>query len=294
MAPELVHHVHGKSRVRVARTWREGATHHFVEWNVEVIIESDMAHAYKTPSNEGMTATDTTKNQCYVVAGASAWNRPRGIRPRPRPPVPRQLPHLRRARPRRAATVATRRGHGPTARPRVRRRRPRRSRRVRARAPPFAPRSSRASSARDCSRPRRAATRDSSETSTRGYKTRGIESWPRRWTPSGRTSDRSARSRGGPTRRTRVTDALTELFYGPPRGRVFAQRAVHAVSDGSGGGGARERGATDHADGAQFAFHPRGCGERDSTTTCTSRRANRRRISATVSSGGTFTPPAKL
>ena len=68
MAPELVHHVHGKSRVRVARTWREGAIHHFVEWNVDVIIESDMAHAYKTSSNEGMTATDTTKNQCYVVA----------------------------------------------------------------------------------------------------------------------------------------------------------------------------------------------------------------------------------
>ncbi len=68
MAPELVHHVHGKKRVRVARTWREGDTHHFVEWMVEVIIESDMAHAYKTHSNEGMTTTDTTKNQCYVVA----------------------------------------------------------------------------------------------------------------------------------------------------------------------------------------------------------------------------------
>ena len=52
MAPELVHHVHGKKRVRVARTWREGDTHHFVEWMVEVIIESDMAHAYKTHSNE--------------------------------------------------------------------------------------------------------------------------------------------------------------------------------------------------------------------------------------------------
>ena len=68
MAPELVHHVHGKKRVRVARTWREGDTHHFVEWMVEVIIESDMAHAYKTHSNEGMTTTDTTKNQCDVVA----------------------------------------------------------------------------------------------------------------------------------------------------------------------------------------------------------------------------------
>ena len=59
--PNLVHHVHGKKRVRVARTWREGSVHHFVEWNVEVVIESAMAHAYKTPSNEGMTTTDTTK-----------------------------------------------------------------------------------------------------------------------------------------------------------------------------------------------------------------------------------------
>ena len=68
--PELVHHTHGKKRVRVARTWREGSVHHFVEWNVEVVIESAMAHAYTTHSNEGMTTTDTTKNQCYVVAKA--------------------------------------------------------------------------------------------------------------------------------------------------------------------------------------------------------------------------------
>jgi urate oxidase len=68
--PELVHHTHGKKRVRVARTWREGSVHHFVEWNVEVVIESAMAHAYTTHSNDGMTTTDTTKNQCYVVAKA--------------------------------------------------------------------------------------------------------------------------------------------------------------------------------------------------------------------------------
>eukprot|EP00740_Mantoniella_antarctica_P004901 CAMPEP_0181362824 /NCGR_PEP_ID=MMETSP1106-20121128/8293_1 /TAXON_ID=81844 /ORGANISM="Mantoniella antarctica, Strain SL-175" /LENGTH=296 /DNA_ID=CAMNT_0023476965 /DNA_START=168 /DNA_END=1058 /DNA_ORIENTATION=+ len=66
--PNLVHHVHGKKRVRVARTWREGDVHHFVEWMVQVSIESDMEHAYKTASNKGMTTTDTTKNQCYVVA----------------------------------------------------------------------------------------------------------------------------------------------------------------------------------------------------------------------------------
>lgn len=33
--------------------------HHFVEFNVSTMLESDMAHAFLTPSNEGMTATDT-------------------------------------------------------------------------------------------------------------------------------------------------------------------------------------------------------------------------------------------
>lgn len=35
------------------------AVHHFVEFNVSTMLESDMAHAFLTPSNEGMTATDT-------------------------------------------------------------------------------------------------------------------------------------------------------------------------------------------------------------------------------------------
>lgn len=36
---ELALHQHGKSRVRVARTWREGSTHHFVEWTVSVWVQ---------------------------------------------------------------------------------------------------------------------------------------------------------------------------------------------------------------------------------------------------------------
>lgn len=62
MAANLVHHTHGKSRVRLGRTWREGDVHHFVEWMVEVIIESDMEHAFVKGTNDGMTTTDTTKN----------------------------------------------------------------------------------------------------------------------------------------------------------------------------------------------------------------------------------------
>ncbi|EFN58834.1 hypothetical protein CHLNCDRAFT_20118 [Chlorella variabilis] len=65
---ELVLHQHGKSRVRVARVWRQGSVHHFVEYNVYSMLESDMAHAYYTESNRGMTSTDTQKNAVYYVA----------------------------------------------------------------------------------------------------------------------------------------------------------------------------------------------------------------------------------
>jgi hypothetical protein len=44
------------------------AVHHFVEFNVFTMLESDMAHAYYTESNRGMTATDTQKNAVYYVA----------------------------------------------------------------------------------------------------------------------------------------------------------------------------------------------------------------------------------
>lgn len=42
--------------------------HYFVEFNVHTVLESDMAHAFLTPSNEGMTATDTQKNIVYYIA----------------------------------------------------------------------------------------------------------------------------------------------------------------------------------------------------------------------------------
>lgn len=62
MAANLAVHQHGKSKVRVGRVWREGSKHYFVEWDVDVMLESDMAHAFKNGDNTGMTATDTTKN----------------------------------------------------------------------------------------------------------------------------------------------------------------------------------------------------------------------------------------
>jgi len=65
---ELNAHQHGKNRVRLGRVWREGNMHYMVEWSVHVMLESDMAHAFLTPSNKNMTATDTQKNTVYYVA----------------------------------------------------------------------------------------------------------------------------------------------------------------------------------------------------------------------------------
>ena len=62
MSAQLAVHQHGKSKVRVGRVWREGSKHYFVEWNVDVMLESDMAHAFKSGDNTDMTTTDTTKN----------------------------------------------------------------------------------------------------------------------------------------------------------------------------------------------------------------------------------------
>ena len=61
-AAALKEHQHGKSRVRLGRTWREGDVHHFVEWTVHTMLESDMARAFTEGSNIDMTATDTQKN----------------------------------------------------------------------------------------------------------------------------------------------------------------------------------------------------------------------------------------
>lgn len=62
MSANLAVHQHGKGKVRVGRVWREGSKHYFVEWSVDVMLESDMAHAFKDGSNTDMTTTDTTKN----------------------------------------------------------------------------------------------------------------------------------------------------------------------------------------------------------------------------------------
>ena len=61
----LTAHEHGKSRVRLGRTWRDASTraHYFVEWEVAVrLISPAMDKAYTDGDNSGMTTTDTTRN----------------------------------------------------------------------------------------------------------------------------------------------------------------------------------------------------------------------------------------
>jgi len=68
-AAVLGRHQHGKSRVRVARVWREPSGRNvFAEYEVKTTLLSAMEHAYVAGSNEGMTATDTQKNMVYYVA----------------------------------------------------------------------------------------------------------------------------------------------------------------------------------------------------------------------------------
>lgn len=71
MPAKLAEHQHGKSKVRLGRVWRQGSKHYFVEWSVDVMLESDMAHAFQIGTNTDMTATDTQKNTVSPVHGCS-------------------------------------------------------------------------------------------------------------------------------------------------------------------------------------------------------------------------------
>jgi len=65
---QLNWHQHGKSKVRLGRTWREGNVHYFCEWRVDTMLESAMEHSFLTGSNRDMTPTDTQKNTVYYIA----------------------------------------------------------------------------------------------------------------------------------------------------------------------------------------------------------------------------------
>ncbi|KAI4347760.1 hypothetical protein L6164_008543 [Bauhinia variegata] len=60
---------HGKSRVRIARVWKNSDGRHFiVEWNVNISLLSDCVASYIRDDNSDIVATDTMKNTVYAKA----------------------------------------------------------------------------------------------------------------------------------------------------------------------------------------------------------------------------------
>ncbi|KAG6528688.1 hypothetical protein ZIOFF_010872 [Zingiber officinale] len=61
---------HGKSRVRVARVWKnvDGSGDVIVEWNVAISLFSDCLPAYTSGDNSAIVATDSIKNTVYAKA----------------------------------------------------------------------------------------------------------------------------------------------------------------------------------------------------------------------------------
>jgi urate oxidase len=64
----LASHRYGKSRVRVMKILRDGATHTIKELEVAVALEGDFATSYTAGDNSLVVATDTMKNTVHVLA----------------------------------------------------------------------------------------------------------------------------------------------------------------------------------------------------------------------------------
>jgi len=70
MKTKLVDHRYGKSRVRVMKILRDGATHTIKELDVAVALSGDFETSYTVPEgdNSRVVATDTMKNTVNVLA----------------------------------------------------------------------------------------------------------------------------------------------------------------------------------------------------------------------------------
>ncbi|KAJ3504433.1 hypothetical protein NLJ89_g7936 [Agrocybe chaxingu] len=71
MATELTAARYGKTKVRVFRIVREGSWHNIVEYNVEALVEGDIATSYTEADNSVVVATDSIKNITYYLAKVS-------------------------------------------------------------------------------------------------------------------------------------------------------------------------------------------------------------------------------
>lgn len=65
---KLVSHQYGKSRVRVLKVLRDGATHSIKELDVAVALRGDFESSYTAGDNSKVVATDTIKNTVNVLA----------------------------------------------------------------------------------------------------------------------------------------------------------------------------------------------------------------------------------
>lgn len=68
---ELTSARYGKAKVRVFRVVREDKWHHVVEYNVEALLEGDIAKSYTMADNGVVVATDSIKNITYYLAKIS-------------------------------------------------------------------------------------------------------------------------------------------------------------------------------------------------------------------------------
>ncbi|KAH9481928.1 Uricase [Psilocybe cubensis] len=62
---------YGKTKVRVFRIVREGKWHHIVEYNVQALLEGEIAVSYSEADNSVVVATDSIKNITYYLAKIS-------------------------------------------------------------------------------------------------------------------------------------------------------------------------------------------------------------------------------
>ncbi len=68
MGAKLVDHQYGKSRVRVLKVLRDGATHTLKELDVSVRLSGDFESSYTSGDNSKVVLTDTMKNTVNVLA----------------------------------------------------------------------------------------------------------------------------------------------------------------------------------------------------------------------------------
>lgn len=68
MSAKLVDHQYGKSRVRVMKIIRDGATHTVKELDVAIALAGDFESSYTAGDNHLVVATDTMKNTVHALA----------------------------------------------------------------------------------------------------------------------------------------------------------------------------------------------------------------------------------